>query len=66
MPTKEPPMSDSRYELKLATGEIVTWLGETGEHSARRYVDAHRDASVVATRRAPVYVVSVHPSQIIG
>lgn len=48
-------MSERTYQLKLATGKVVTWVGRDGENAARRYVDAHRDAVVVATRedRAP-------------
>lgn len=43
----------SSYELKLAGGSVVTWDGTTPEDAARRYVDAHRDATVVATRHYP-------------
>lgn len=38
------------YELKLATGKVVEWDGDDGEHAARRYVDVHRNAAVVAWR----------------
>ena len=38
------------YELKLATGEVVTWEGSSEIDAAERYVDCHRDASVIATR----------------
>lgn len=41
-----------RYELKLADGTVVEWDGDDGEHAARRYVDVHRDAVVVASRPA--------------
>ncbi len=42
-----------QYELKLATGRRVIWEGADGEEAARRYVDAHREAAVVAWRGAP-------------
>lgn len=48
-----------RYELKLSTGKVVEWDGTDEENAARRYVDCHRDAAVVATRPAPEYGVSV-------
>ena len=38
------------YELKLATGKVVTWEGESGEDAALRYVDMHQDATVIAWR----------------
>lgn len=38
------------YELKLATGQVVTWEGASGEDAARRYVDVYRDATVIAWR----------------
>lgn len=38
------------FELKLTTGKIVTWEGESGEDAAGRYVDMHRDAAVIAWR----------------
>jgi hypothetical protein len=40
----------ARWELKLADGRVVEWPGEDGEDAARRYVDGHRDAVVVAVR----------------
>jgi len=40
------------YELKLATGKVVRWPGADETDAAVRYVDAHRDAVVVATRPA--------------
>lgn len=40
------------FDLKLADGQVVTWQGSTGEDAARRYVDAHRDAAVIAWRNA--------------
>lgn len=38
------------YELKLADGRVVAWDGRDGEDAARRYVDCHREATVVAWR----------------
>lgn len=43
------------YELLLKTegeegGKIVVWQGKDGLDAARRYVDAHRGATVVAWR----------------
>lgn len=39
-----------RVDLKLASGKIVTWDGTDELNAAERYVDCHRDQSVVATR----------------
>jgi hypothetical protein len=45
---------ESVYELKvkLPNGrtKIVTWTGRGGEDAARRYVDCHREHTVIATR----------------
>jgi hypothetical protein len=41
-----------RFELKLASGKTVEWDGADEEDAARRYVDCHREAAVVATRPA--------------
>jgi hypothetical protein len=39
------------FELKLAgTSKTAHWPGSSGEDAARRYVDAHRSAIVVAWR----------------
>jgi len=46
-----------RWELRLEDGRVVSWQGASGEEAARRYVDAHRDAVVVAVRRPPVALV---------
>ena len=59
-----------RYELKLAGGGSAEWTGADGESAARRYVDAHHEATVVAFRLARsethgVFVLS-DASQIIG
>ena len=37
-------------ELKLADGELVMWHGTSGEDVARRYLDVHGGATVVAWR----------------
>ena len=39
-----------RYQLKLASGKVVEWVGEDGVDAARRYVDCHQTKTVVATR----------------
>lgn len=38
------------FELKLSTGEVVTWDGRDGVDASERYVDVHRDAAVLAWR----------------
>lgn len=40
------------FGLKLASGKVVTWAGASGEDADLRYVDAHRDQTVVAWRHA--------------
>ena len=42
------------FELKLSSGEIVTWQGETGTDAAKRYVDTFPSKSVVAWRVPPI------------
>lgn len=44
------------WDLKLASGKVVQWEGDTGEDAARRFVDSERvagrpDVAVVASRR---------------
>jgi len=39
------------FELKLATGRVVTWEGESGEDAALRYVDCHQAETVVVAWR---------------
>lgn len=39
------------FELKLADRRVVVWEGEDGIDAARRYVDCHRDATVIAFRK---------------
>lgn len=39
-----------RVDLKLASGKVVEWDGTDEINAAERYVDCHRDESVVATR----------------
>ena len=55
-------MSARRFELKLATGKVVEWAGEGGEDAARRYVDCHRDAVVVAWREPRFGLFVYNPS----
>jgi hypothetical protein len=44
-------MSRAWFELKLVGNQrTVHWTGTSGEDAARRYVDAHRDATVIAYR----------------
>lgn len=40
------------YELKLASGRVVEWDGDTPEEAAQRYVAEHRTEAVVAWRDA--------------
>ena len=47
------------YELKLSAGGVATWQGASGEEAARRYVDCHREATVIAWRAARRPEVSV-------
>jgi len=49
-------MAQTRYELKLSDGQVVTWTGADGEDASRRYVDAHREATVIAWRTPRVDV----------
>lgn len=42
-------MSEQRFELKLADGRVVDWVGNDGEDAARRYVDC-KGGTVVAWR----------------
>jgi hypothetical protein len=43
--------STMTFELLLQGRRgYVTWEGETGEDAARRYVDMHRDETVIAWR----------------
>jgi hypothetical protein len=48
--TQRAPICDPEWELKLADGNTATWHAPTAEEAAQRYVDAHRGATVVATR----------------
>lgn len=46
---------DKKFELKIVADgaqRVVDWHGKTGEDAARRYVDCHREATVVAWREA--------------
>ena len=40
------------HELKLSDGRTVRMTGEDGESAARRWVDMHREDTVVAFRRS--------------
>lgn len=59
-------MPEQLFELKLASGKVVTWHGTDGINASRRYVDCNRDETVVAWRYPRTYVGPVHHSQIIG
>lgn len=53
-------MIEVRYDLKLANGKVVSWVGATPEEAARRYVDCVRPGvAVVATRRSDNLSVTV-------
>ena len=41
---------EQEFELKLASGKVVTWTGETGEDAAYRYTDCFQGTTVVAGR----------------
>ena len=41
------------FELKLSTRKVVVWEGIDGVDAAHRYVDCHRDATVIAWRTTP-------------
>lgn len=57
----------TRYLLLIAGRRTpVEWSGRDGLDACQRYADAHPGSAVTAWREAPVYVVTVHPSQIIG
>ena len=60
---------EREYELKLANGKTVKWAGIDGRDAAKRYVDCHREATVIAWReanRTNIIVTGVNPRQIIG
>lgn len=42
------------------------WTGRDGEDAARRFVDVHRNETVVAWREPLTYIGPVHHSQVIG
>lgn len=44
---------EAEYELKLASGKVVKWVGRGGVDAAERYVDCFQDAAVVAWRSIP-------------
>ena len=39
-----------RYELLTGEGKTVKWEGSDGVNAAERYVDCHRDETIVAWR----------------
>jgi hypothetical protein len=41
---------EQEFELKLSNGKVAKWVGEDGISAAKRYVDCHRDATVIAFR----------------
>jgi len=43
-------MPDRTFELLLSDGKTVTWDGHDGENTARRYANAHPEATVIAWR----------------
>ena len=45
-------MTETRWELKLATGKRATWSGKNGTDAAIRFVDCHQTETVVAYREA--------------
>lgn len=47
-------MIEYEFELKLADGKIVNWVGANGEAAARRYVANDPGAVVVAWRHPRV------------
>ena len=60
---------EREYELKLANGKRVKWVGTDGVDAAERYVDCHRGATVTAWREANqtnIIVVGVNTNRIIG
>ena len=60
---------EREYELKLANGKTVVWVGDGPIEAAKCYVDCHREATVIAWReanRTNIIVTGVNPRQIIG
>lgn len=43
-------MAEQEFELKLASGRVVKWLGKNGEDAAYRYVDGFPGTTVIAWR----------------
>lgn len=61
-------MIERRFDLKLANGKVVSWVGRDAEDAIRRYVDCLRPGTeVVATRptREPI-VTCLGRGRIIG
>ena len=58
---------EREYELKLADGRVVKWVGFNEVNAAERYVDLHRDEIVVAVRQVRWgFFPGVSPEQVIG
>lgn len=57
---------ERRWELRLADGAVATWMGVDGADAARRYVDVHRGATVVAVRSPRFVITPVAAHQIDG
>ena len=51
---------EREYQLMLADGKLVVWVGVTGIGAAERYVAEHPGASVVAWRTWPRHGVFPH------
>lgn len=57
------PLNEQPFQLKLATGKVVTWNGTSGPDAAVRYVDCFRGAEVVAWRAITTNIlVHVNPA----
>jgi hypothetical protein len=54
-----------KYELLLEGRKVVEWSGKSGEDAARRYVDTHRKAVVIATREVQPFVTTLGRQEII-
>ena len=54
-----------QYELKLLNGRIVVWEGKDETDAIERYVDSHRDETVIAIRNYPRHGVFVGSKKII-
>ena len=68
MSESEAFLPEAYYELKLDNNKVVRWPGRGSEDASRRYVDCHRDRSVVAWRhdRTPQIRILVRRAMIDG